>query len=133
MLGSGRMRPARTSSRPVASSGVGKRLRARSSTTRRPGAAASSPRGGFVDRVGELDAQCLGVRPHDRDTQTGWCYLNRIVVEDLARLVNQLGLFEVVTVFDHRAVVAKDVERAGLMKDLGLERLTGQGCLRLGL
>ena len=43
-LWSARMRPTSTSSRPVAASGSGKRLAARSSTMRMPGAAASTSR-----------------------------------------------------------------------------------------
>ena len=91
------MRPTRMSSWPVASSGIGKWLRAGSSTSRQPGASAISARAssGSIGRSHSMVTATACARSTGTRMQVTPTRISR-VAEDLARLVDDLGLLVVV-------------------------------------
>ncbi len=93
-----------------------------SSSTVTPGAAASSSRARSGERLACLHVDRLGVAVHDRHAHAGGADPDRGVVEDLARLVDELELLV--------GVVVAGREGAGVRE--GVERdLVGVGAGRI--
>mmetsp|Transcript_29365 Transcript_29365/g.74858 ORF Transcript_29365/g.74858 Transcript_29365/m.74858 type:complete len:407 (+) Transcript_29365:363-1583(+) len=86
----------------------------------------------LADVLLKLQVDGLGVRAHHGHTDAGGRDLDRLVLPDLVRLLDQLHLLLVVAQLDvHLGVVAEQVERVLLGEDLGVGGLAVQHIARL--